>query len=186
MSCDRQRRIEVAGELSGVQHPHLRVALLVGLRRQLVGHGVRDDRRVVARGEDRGTDHVELVRALARRLQQLVAVVDRRLVPDEDALLVEAVEQTRVEQVVRARDVHAERLELLDRAVDVGIGHRRPAPGDVLLDRGAAQVQRPPVEAQHPVADVDGAQPDVALVDLHDLPARARRDRARVAVRMLG
>ena len=133
-------------------------------------------------GEDRVAHDVELARALAGRLEQLVAVVDGRLAPDEDALLVEAVQQARVEQVVRARDVHAERLELVDGVVDVGVGHRRAAAGDVLLDRGAAQVQHAVVEAQHPVADVDGAQPDVALVDLHDCAAGARRDRAGVAV----
>ena len=105
------------------------------------------------------------------RLEQLVAVVDRRLAPDEDALLVEAVQQARVEQVVRARDVDAERLELVDGVVDVGVGHRRPAAGDVLLDRGAAQVEHAIVEAQHPVADVDGAQADAAPVDLHGLPS---------------
>ncbi len=183
---DRQRRVQVAGQRGGVAHPHLRGALLVGQGRQLVGDRVRDHGRVVARLEDRLAHDVELVGALARRAQLRVAVVDRRLRPDEDPRLVEAVQQALVEQVVRARDVRPERLELVDGVVDVGVGQCRASTRDVLLHRGAAQVDHAVVEAQHAVDDRDAAQADPAPVDLHHPAARAGGDRCRVEVRAVG
>ena len=65
------------------------------------------------------------------------------------------------------------RLELGDDPVDVGVGQRRPAARHVLLDRGAAQVERLAVEQQRPVVHADGAQADALMVDLLGLVAGA-------------
>ena len=57
---------------------------------------------------------------LAQDVGAAVALPDRRLVPDQDARAVEARQQALVEQVVRARDVGAELLQVRHDAVHVG------------------------------------------------------------------
>ena len=59
--------------------------------------------------------------------------------PDEDPGRVEPFEQRRVERVLGARGVGADRLQLGDDRVLVGGGQRVAVAGRVLLDRRAVQ-----------------------------------------------
>ena len=124
--------------------------------------------------------------ALARGLQQPVAVVDRGLAPDHDPGAVQGVEQPVVEQVVGAGDVGVHRLQPRDDAVDVGAGERGAAARHVLLDRRAAEVDLPAVEAQHPVDDADRAQADGAPLDLLGDAPGGERGRRRVEGGVVG
>src|SRR5947209_2107800 len=60
---------------------------------------------MAARAEHRGAQVVERLGAARRRLEDVIGVIDRGLLPDEDAGRVERVQEPVAEQVVRARDV---------------------------------------------------------------------------------
>ena len=180
---DRQRRVEVARERGGVRASRpascgcssgIDVSSLA--TECVITDGWLRAARIVSRTT------LELARRAGRGVsQQRVAVVDGRLAPDEDALLVEAVEQPLVEQVVRARDVRAERLELVD---DASRCRRRSAPGRGRgcppgSTRRAGPATRP-LRRSIPSTTVDRAQADAprGRPARRAPPARVR-DRAR-------
>ena len=109
----------------------------------------------------------------------MVALPDRGLVPDEDAGAVEAVEQPVVQQVVRARHVRAQVLQLAHVGVHVGLGQRGAVARHVLVDRRAAQLDAAVVQVQVRVLDRDRAQAHGAADHLLHGAAVAQRDRAR-------
>ena len=176
---DRQRRVGVARDLLRAHEVALgHVGPVVGPRPELVGHRVRDHGRVVARREHRAPHRLPGAPPLERLAQHVgaaVALPDRRLAPDHDARPVEALQQALVEQVVRARDVGADLLQVRDDAVHVGGGQGRAVARHVLVDRRAGELDAPVVEVEHPVLDLHRAQPDAAPVDLLDGPAVAQR-----------
>ena len=116
----------------------------------------------------------------------MVALPDRRLVPDHDPGAVEPREQPVVQQVVRARDVRAELLEVAHDPVHVAGRQRGAVAGHVLVDGGAAQEHAAVVEVQQAALDLHRAQPDRPAHDLLDLAAVAQREARRVEPRAVG
>ena len=87
--------------------------------------------------------------------------VDRAdALPDEDPRGVEAGEQRVAQRVLAARGVGADGLQPRDDRVRVGVGERVAAARRVLLQRGAAQLQRLAVELQAPAGPAHLAQAD--------------------------
>ena len=131
----------------------------------LVGEVPRQDRRVRLQLRHRGADTPPRDRAHARRPFGPVARrVDRAdALPDEDARRVEAVQQRRVERVLRARRVGMDALQPRHDAIHVRAGQRVTVARRVLLDRRAVQHEAPAVEEQRGSRAADLAQADAAV-----------------------
>src|SRR6266567_6219286 len=117
---------------------------------------------------DRRLEQAERAGAAGATGELPIGVIDRWMLPDHDPGLVERVQYLLAEQVVRARDVRADRAQLGDDRVDVAAGQRGAPAVDVLLDRGAVQPQALAVEIQDPALDLDRAEPDLHRVRLLD------------------
>jgi hypothetical protein len=137
----------------------------VAVAGDLVGEVPRDDARVDTRLDDVEAHAPDRAAALLERARRPRARrVDRAdALPDEDAGRVEAVEQRITERVLAARRVGADRLQARDDRVHVGVAQRVAAAGRVLLQRGAAQAQRLPVEQQRPAGPAQLAQADAGV-----------------------
>ena len=147
--------------------------LVVRREGQLVGDRMGEHGRVVARlgdGSADGEERPSQALAAPQHVRAGVALPHRRLAPDEDAGTVEALEQLLVQQVVGARDVRAEVLQVGHDAVHVPAAERRARAGHVLVDRCAAQPDAAVVEVELAAHHGHRAQPDPATLHL-DLAA---------------
>jgi hypothetical protein len=187
---DRQRRVLFARDLLRpfqVETGHVRP--FVRARPQLVGHRVGDHRRVAARrdhGAADGSPGALALHALAQHVGLAVALPDRRLVPDHDPGSVEPLQQPLVEEVMGARHVGAQLLQVGHDPVHVRRRERGAAAGHVLVDRGAGQLDAAVVEVEQPALHRHRAQADAAPVDVLHRAAVAQHDSRRVELRVLG
>ena len=128
-------------------HGPAHVGRLAGARRVgLVGDAPREHRRVVAVAQHRLAQHSQRPPLERSRAEQAAAQLERgHLLPEEDPVAVEGLQQGGVRRVVLAGQVHAQRAQPRDDRVAVLGPERGAAARDLLVEA------RPP---QHQVASV--------------------------------
>ena len=186
---DRERGVDRARLPLRHEEEAARAGLAVRCERQLVRHRVGEHGRVIAPRRHGAPHGPERARPLVRppeELRPVVALPDRRLVPDEDPGAVEARQQPVVHEVVRARDVRAEVLQVGHDLVHVRRGERGARARHVLVDRGPPELDAAVVQVEVAALDLDRAEADPPPLALDHPAAVAERERGRVEPRRVG
>src|SRR4051794_17647702 len=154
-------RVEIMEQPRGAVD-ELRLAAGMAVAGDLVAEAPREDRRMDGRLTLARAHPLDRALALGGGVGRPVSgrVHRTHLLPDEDARRVEALEEPRIDRVLLARRIGADRLEALDDRVHVAGEEGVAAARRVLVHRSTVQAQRRTVEPQAPAAPAQLAQTD--------------------------